>query len=687
MLAPDDLPGDIHLPQTLLGSLEASLLTLDLDGYITGWSRGAERLFGYTPEEIIGKHILVLYANESEREAELLNTVMQQGRGEMEVLRRRKNGDAFWANVHLSLTRDAEGRPIYMIGYLRDITERLAAEEKNRLYGMIFEQANDAVAVIDARLQIVIVNQAYEFITGYRASEAVGKTPRFLREDALNARAKAELDAALATVGHWEGELVDTRASGDQYPVRLNVTAVSNERGQLTHYLAVFNDQTERVAAEAQIHRLAYYDTLTAMPNRALLFILIEQALAEARRYHRHGAILCFNIAGFKDVNDSFGHAAADRLLAEIAARIKECLREEDVISRFGGDEFYIALFDIQQREDAVIVAERILRRIDEPFMIDFHGVATEVALLANIGISVYPDDGLDAEKLINQASVAMYRAKQGNHAHLFYSHEMNRRSLERLKLETDLRFALERHEFELFYQPQLNLASGHIVGAEALLRWKHPVKGYVSPADFIPFAEETGLIVPIGAWVVEEALRQLRAWDEAGLYIQRLAINVSGLQFRPLFAETVTQLLAQHGIPPGRLEIEMTETVLMRNNERLEAMLSTLREAGCSFALDDFGTGYSNLAYLQQFSIDYLKIDRSFIRNVPGTRRDEAIVRSIIDIADNLGLGVIAEGVETAEQADFLRGLGCQLAQGFHFHPPLPEMQFTSLLAVKNPL
>lgn len=587
--------------------------------------------------------------------------------------------------MHLSLTRDAQGRPIYMIGYLRDITDRLAAEEKNRLYGLIFEKANDAVAVIDAQHAIVIVNQAFERVTGYKAADAIGKTPRFLREGHINPRTRGEVDAALAAVGHWEGELTDTRASGDDYPVWLNVTAVHNERGQLTHYLAVFTDLTERRAAEAQIHRLAYYDTLTTLPNRALLFILIEQALAEARRYHRHGAILCFNIAGFKDVNDSFGHSGADRLLAEMASRIKECLREEDVVSRFGGDEFYIALFDIQQREDAVIVAERILRRIDEPFMIDFHGVATEVALLANIGISVYPDDGLDAEKLINQASVAMYRAKQGNHAHLFYSNEMNRRSLERLKLETDLRFALERREFELFYQPQLDLGTGRIVGAEALLRWKHPVKGYVSPVDFIPFAEETGLIVPIGAWVVEEALRQLSAWDAAGVHMQRLAINVSGLQFRPMFAETVTRLIAEHNIPPGRLELEMTETVLMRNNERLEAMLLQLREAGCSFALDDFGTGYSNLTYLQQFSIDYLKIDRSFIRNVPGTRRDEAIVRSIIDIADNLGLGVIAEGVETAEQAAFLRSLGCQMAQGFHFHPPLPEARFTPLLAVKN--
>ncbi|WP_051710591.1 putative bifunctional diguanylate cyclase/phosphodiesterase [Andreprevotia chitinilytica] len=686
MALPPDLSAN-HLPQSLLGAIDASLLTLDLDGYITGWSRGAERLFGYTPHEVIGKHILLLYADEGEREAELLNTVLKHGRGEMEVLRRRKSGEAFWANLHLSLARDASGTPLYIIGYVRDITDRLAAEEKNRLYGLIFEKANDAIVVVNAEREIVLVNHAFEQITGFHVTEAIGKTPRFLRSEKINPRTQAELDAALATVGHWEGEVSDRRASGDEYPVWLNVTAVHNDRGELTHYLAVFTDLTERRAAEAQIHRLAYYDTLTTLPNRALLFILIEQALAEARRYRRHGAILCFNIAGFKDVNDSFGHASADRLLAEIAGRIKACLREEDVVSRFGGDEFYIALFDVQQREDATIVAERILRAIDEPFVIDFHGVGTDVALLANIGISVYPDDGLDAEKLINQASVAMSRAKQGNHAHLFYSNEMNRRSLERLKLETDLRFALERNEFELFYQPQIDLATGEIVGAEALLRWQHPVKGYVSPIEFIPFAEETGLIVPIGAWVVQEALRQLTVWDRDGIYLERLAINVSGLQFRPGFTESLTKQMLEHKVKPGRLELEMTETVLMRHNERLQAMLASLREAGCSFALDDFGTGYCNLTYLQQFAIDFLKIDRSFISNVPGTRRDEAIVRSIIDIANNLGLDVIAEGVETAEQARFLRMLGCSLAQGFYYYRPLPEAEFTPLLTVKTPV
>lgn len=672
-------------PQPLLASLDASVITLDLDGYVLAWSRGAARLFGYEAADIIGKHILVVYADEDDHDAELFNTVLTQGSGEMEVKRRRKNGETFWASMHLSLVRDDQGAPLHMMGYVRDITDRLEAEEKNRLFGLVFEQASDAVVIVDLQQRIVRVNHAFQRITGIPTAIARGQQPTFFAALASDTRVYSLMQASLQATGHWEGELWDTRLDGTSYPLALALSSVRNQVGEITHYLAIFSDLTERKAAEKQIHQLAYYDALTTLPNRAMLFSLIEQALAEARRNKQHGALLCFNLSGFKDINDSFGHAIADRLLVDLSARIRECLREEDVVSRFGADEFYIALFDIEQREDAGVVARRVLHALAEPFELALDGQTQSVMLSAHIGISVYPDDAQETERLINEAAVAMYRARQGNHDVLFYSSEMNRRSLERIKLETDLRFALDRREFELHYQPQYDVRTQRIVGAEALIRWRHREKGLISPGLFIPFAEETGLIVQIGDWVLQQGLRQLATWRAQGLHLPRLAINVSGLQLRSGFADSLLAHLAQWQVPPQQLELEMTETILMRDNERMTQMLAALSESGLRFALDDFGTGYSNLSYLQHFQIDLLKIDRTFVQGLPDNSRDVALVRSMVQIAQNLGLGVIAEGVETAAQAEFLTDLGCNLIQGYYYHPALPAEQLTELLIAQQ--
>jgi diguanylate cyclase (GGDEF)-like protein len=442
----------------------------------------------------------------------------------------------------------------------------------------------------------------------------------------------------------------------------------------------VFSDLSELRQAEAQIHRLAYFDPLTNLPNRSMLFALLEQALTEARRNNHHGALLCFNIARFKALNDSFGHSGADIVLVEVAKRIRTSLRDEDVVSRFGADEFYIALFDIRHRDDAAMVAQRILEKVNHPFLVS----GEELLLNANIGISVYPDDGRDAEKLVNQAAIALHRGKQAQQEMLFYSPEMNQRSMARLKLSSELHHALERNELQLFYQAQYDCQSGNLVGAEALIRWLHPVRGFVSPAEFIPFAEETGLIIPIGEWVLLQAAKQLSQWDETNLHLPRLAINLSVRQFKANLPEQLTHLLSHLQLHPSRIELELTESMLMQSDAATISLLTRLKAAGFSLALDDFGTGYSNLSYLQRFPLDYLKIDQSFIRNLPDDSGSAGLVHAICGIARSLNLHLIAEGVETPEQLAFLQQLNCDHAQGFLLSRPQSSTEFEKLLIRK---
>jgi diguanylate cyclase (GGDEF)-like protein len=480
----------------------------------------------------------------------------------------------------------------------------------------------------------------------------------------------------------WSGELQFQRKNGESFPVGASVSSVHDLYGALGHYFLVFSDITERKDAERQIYRLAYYDPLTGLPNRTLFYSLLEQALTEAHRNRTHGAVLFLDLNRFKNINDSFGHTPADAILREVGRRLSTTLRSQDVVSRLGGDEFVVALPDISRREHAGHVAQKLLAALAEPFFVEQH----EVLLSASIGVSIFPEDGRDTETLLKNADVAMYRAKKlGSSTHVFYSQEMNLRSLDRLKLEGNLRRAVERGELCLHYQPQLDLASGRITGAEALLRWFHPEQGLISPAQFIPVAEETGLIIPIGEWVIDAACRQIRAWIDQGLPPVRVAVNLSTRQFSATLPRTVLAIIARHGIPTDSLELEITESMLMHNADSVVAMMREFGDAGILMALDDFGTGYSSLSYLKRFPIDNLKIDQSFVRGIPTDPDDSAIARAIISMAKNLRLSVIAEGVETLAQMEFLRDAGCDEIQGYYFSRPIPADEFAALLTKTN--
>jgi diguanylate cyclase (GGDEF)-like protein/PAS domain S-box-containing protein len=667
-----------HQQTHILDRIQESIITLDLDGYITGWNHGAVRLFGYTPAEVIGKHILFLYADPDDEDTSFEDVFLEQGGREMEVRRRRKSGEVFWASLQLSLVRDGEGDPTGVIGYLSDITERIASQETLRLHARIFEHSDEGILITDADGDIVSVNRAFTRITGYTAEEAIGQTPRMLRSGRHGPEFYEEIWRRIEVEGRWQGEIQDMRKDGEIYPNWVSLSAVRNRDGKVTHYFSIFSDITERKRAEERIHYLAYYDALTDLPNRALFYRLVDQALTEARRNRQHGALLFIDLNRFKPINDTLGHGVGDRLLQQIGKRLRETLRNEDVVARLGGDEFVVALFDIARRDHAGIVAQKLLAALDPPFMIDEH----ELRVGAAIGISVYPQDGFDTETLLRLADIAMYRAKQlGEDGYAFYSHEMNQRSLDRLKIENELRHAIVRDELLLHFQPKVDIYSGRIVGAEALVRWRHPERGMVPPGDFVPIAEESGLIVQISAWVLGAAVRQARAWQQAGLRPLRIAVNLSARDFSPALPERVVAVLEENGLAPEWLELEITESMLMHSAERVIGMMDELTGQGVGLSLDDFGTGYSSLSYLKRFPIDTLKIDRSFVDHIPADPNDCAIAGAIASMAKQLGHKVIAEGIETAEQLMFLRGIGCDEFQGYLFSPPVDAERFAAML------
>jgi len=554
----------------------------------------------------------------------------------------------------------------------------LASEEQLRLFAGIVRHSGEAVIITDACWRIVFCNRAFSEQTGYAESEILNRSPAALLGVDGESSFPALLCPQVASSGQWSGELDLVRKGGSRFPARIEVVVAAASGGTVRHNVLVFVDLSERRQMERQIHRLAYFDTLTGLANRSRFYALLEQALSTAHRQHRQGALLCVDLNRFKQVNDTFGHHCADRLLVEVGSRLLLALHDQGIVARLGGDEFVVVLPAVERREDAGRVAKKMLAALAEPFLLEHQ----EILLSARIGISLFPEDGRDHETLLRNADLALYRAKQrGGSAYMFYAPEMKLPALAQLKVEGGLRRAGERGEFHLVYQPQLDLVSGRISGAEALLRWHHPGHGPIAPAQFIPVAEETGLIHAIGEWVIDAACRQIRQWLDNGLPCVQVAVNLSPRQFSAALPKKVAGALIRHGIPGTALELEITESMLMHGVDSVLAMMHEISKAGVTITLDDFGTGYSSLAYLKRFPIDKLKIDQSFVRGIPDDPYDSAIAAAIIGMAKSLRLSVIGEGVETAAQLDFLRRAGCEEIQGYHFSHPLPVEEFAALL------
>ena len=550
----------------------------------------------------------------------------------------------------------------------RDISKRKSVEDKLQLAAAVFEQAREGFVIADRDGRVVTVNQAFCDISGYDAGELQGQQTAALGFGIGRRDVRRQVRAALQTNGHWQGEVRTSRKDGSLYTCWAAITQQRDAAGEVTHYIGILNDITQFREVERNLVRLAHVDTLTDLPNRSLLADRVGQLTSVSRRDHRPFALMFMDLDQFKNINDTLGHSVGDALLGEVARRLQGTLRELDTVARLGGDEFAV-LLPGADAAGAELVASKLLERLAEPCMVQGH----ELSMTMSIGIATYPSDGDDYEILSRNADTAMYRAKhEGKATWRLFAAGMQQRSARQLQLESALRRALERNELLLHYQPQLDAAGEHLVGVEALLRWRHPEFGMVSPAEFIPLAETSGQIVAIGEWVLRTAVSQLKAWMDAGVPPMVVAVNLSAVQFRHAgLPATVSRALSDAGLPAQYLELELTESVTA-NPAAAIAMMDALHGLGVRLSLDDFGTGYSSLSYLKRFPLHTLKIDQSFVRDIDTDPDDRAIVQAIIQMARALDLKTIAEGVETDAQHQFLRREGCDMMQGYRFCRPM---------------
>ena len=585
-----------------------------------------------------------------------------------------------WFKVHGQSRVDAEGRLQRLSGLLADQTASRDAEERQRLAAAVVDNTIEGVVVTDAQSRILSANRSFTRLMGYAEEEILGQTPRMFKSG-LHSKAFYEgMWAGMRATGHWQGEIWNRRKSGEVFPERMSLSAVKDATGAVTHYVCMFTDISNDKARERQLEFLSQSDVLTGLPNRARFEGLLGEAVERARASHGGMAVMLLNIDRFKDVNDSYGHAVGDMVLKHVAQQVQGALRHGDVLGRLAGDELAVVCQGLDGREDAIALAEHLIRAAARPWTSP-DGLSVVVGL--SVGISLYPEHALDTEELMRDAHAAVYGAKaRGSGTWCFFSEGMTQAARERLALEARLRRALDLGHLCLYYQPQIDLATGRLIGAEALLRWLDPEEGVISPARFIPVAESSSLIGPLGLWVLKEACRQGQQWHQAGLPALTIAVNVSLHQLLLTdLAGATQQVLAETGYPAQRLELEITESALAEHPEEALQVLNRLRELGVHLAIDDFGTGYSSLAHLKRFPLDLLKIDQGFIRDIPHSADDMAISSSVIALGHAMGLKVLAEGVETREQLDFLSQKGCDFFQGYLCSRPLPAQDFTRLL------
>ncbi len=665
-----------------------AIFAKDLQGRYLFVNRELCKALGRTPQQLLGSDSTgLLPADQVRRLLEDDAAVLRSDRPVSIETRLTLGGrDRVYACNKGRLTDD-EGRTIGVYGVCSDITERRDLQQRMRQWATVFEDIRDGVVITDPRGCILLVNRAFTTITGYADTEAVGASMQLLHSGRHDKAFYEAMWASLTQAGHWQGEIWNRRKTGEVYPEWLTISAVREDDGGVTHYVGVFTDISRLRDSEAQADWLAHHDPLTRLPNRMLLQSHLEQVLLKASRHESLTVVMVIDLDGFKTVNDSLGHPAGDELLVCVAERLKKRLRHTDFLGRLGGDEFLVILDSGSGAERIATLAGDLLAAVSAPIALS---CGQDAYLTASIGISTFPDDGsASAVELLRDADAALYRAKDmGRNRFCFYTDDMNGKAMAKLDLEAALSRAIERDELLLHYQPKVDARSGETVAAEALLRWNRAGVGLVSPGEFIPLAEHSSLILAIGAWVIDTACRQIRTWMDAGLPVVPIAVNVAARQFAAGDLDAVVAgALEQHRVPARCLELELTEGMLISNPQAGTQMLQRLRDLGVKVSLDDFGTGYSSLAYLQQFPIDALKIDQSFVRRIGEQPDGEALVDAVIGLAHRLRLRVVAEGVETPAQRDHLRRQGCDEMQGYHFgRPDVPEALQRRLAAEADP-
>ena len=661
-----------------------AILTVDHHGNIITMNPAAEACFGYAADDATGQRMAELIIPPRLRPDHEAGMRRYLTTGEstilghrIEVQAMRADGSEFDAELAIDSARGADG-PIF-VAYVRDITEQKQVQVSLNRLSLAVENSPSTVIITDVNGYIEYVNPKFCEITGYEQNEIIGQSTKIFKSGYTSDDVYKKLWSTIKKGDVWRGELLNRKKDGSLFWEWVCISPIRDSNGRITQFLALKEDITVRKEHEASLLRQANRDDLTGLPNRALAFDRLSRALARAERNDTMVATMFLDLDGFKTINDSLGHSAGDMLLQQTAERLSSLVRRSDTVARLGGDEFALVLPDQNRTNDAEVTARAIVDAMSEPFNID----GKEVFVSASVGVSMYPADGQDPQTLMKNADAAMYRIKaDGRNGFRFFTPEADAAARERLSLLGPLRKAVERNEFEVRFQPLIDLETGHVVAGETLLRWHHPELGDVPPVQFIPLAEETGQIVQIGTWVLRKAIESAAAWTHVGKDPPFVTVNVSSRQWREQqFPELVSSTLQEFGFPPSRLCLEITESMLMQERGRTEATVKALHQMGIALALDDFGTGYSSLGYLRRFPVDHLKIDRSFIRDAATDHASAALVTAILAMAKELNIGVVAEGVEKPEQAAFLRAQGCQLAQGFLFSRPLPQDGFLNFL------
>lgn len=670
--------------RTLLDSTpEISVQGYEADGTTFYWNKASETLYGYRKEEALGRNLLDLIIPAPMRDgvaqaiSRMVRTGVAEPAGEL-VLKHRSGEPVQVYSSHVVLQLPGRSPQIFCMDF--DLSERKKQQANLRLADAVFRSSREGILIMDTDKRIISVNPALLQLFGYAEDELLGKPATLLRSSRHTEEFYQHIWSELLHQHHWQGELYNRRKDGEVMPLQLSVSAVFNEQQEVCHYAAIFTDLSEIRATEAEMMFLTEHDELTHLPNRHLFLQQVDQAIKVARRDQHRLAVLVLDLDHFKDVNDSYGHDLGDLLLLQVANRLKKRLREADVVARLGGDEFAILLSHIDEIDDAAEVASALIEQLGQSFVLSD---SVEVQLGASIGISVFPDHGDNTTLLLQGADAALYKAKAaGRNMLTFFSDSYTQAARDRLTLEAQLRKAIRLNHLQVYFQPQLDIQTGQITGAEALVRWFDPDQGMISPVRFIPVAEACGLIHDVGEFVLRETCRQGKEWLDAGLPPLTLAVNVSPAQFRRFdMRQLVQDVVESTGYPAQLLELELTESALMEHQDTVIATLNDLRTTGIRLAIDDFGTGYSSLAYLKRFPLDVLKIDKKFVDDLPQSKDDVAITTAIIGIAHTLGFKVLAEGVESSQQLEFLKQQRCDQFQGYLYSPPIPAARFRQLL------
>lgn len=649
--------------------MEEGIIVLDRQLNIISLNPWAQKVTGFIEDEILNKNFSILFAESKEFDNVLLH-VKQNGNWNGEVTKRRKTDDLYpeWMDIRAI---HKEGNISNYVVVFRDITKQKWSQKEIRLAAKVLENTSEGVLVTDEMGRILSVNPAFEIVTGYSEKEVLGLYPNILQSGIHNKEFYEEMWKQIKATGHWKGEIWNKRKNGEIFPEWITISSIKDDNGLVTNHVAVFSDITDRKHAEEQLKRLAHFDSLTGVANRYSLNSRLSDLIGTAKTYNQQLAVLFLDLDRFKHINDTLGHSYGDQLLKGVSSRLKNLIKNKDMIARLGGDEFVIVLPNLKHVREAVHIAESIIHSLTQPFLLE----KQEVYISTSIGISLFPHDGQSLESLLRNADKAMYQAKSlGRNQYELYHSDMHQDESLHMMMENYLRKAIDREELFLLYHPQIDVKTKAIVGIEALVRWNSKEIGIVSPVDFIPLAEETGLIIPISEWIIKKACNDLNKIHLKGFTNIRMSINISALHFnQDGFVKSISDIIQDTNVNPYSVELELTESMIMPNATETIGKLVKLKQLGIKLSIDDFGTGYSSLSYLNRFPVDTLKIDRSFIQKLCVYKEDYSIVQAIITMAHKLHLKVVAEGVESKKQFEFLEKEKCDLIQGFFIVKPQP--------------